>query len=97
MLYYIMFSKMECTIPLKGAKGDWDLWISDLVKNPEGTDILSCVVNFVEVRRAQLAKSTHLTSTRCTWDLFRSFKVYSDAKERMWCGKQREATAPSHS
>ena len=28
---------------------------------------------------------------------FRSFKVHSDAKERMWCGKQREATAPIQS
>ena len=28
----------------------------------------------------------------CTWDLFRSFKVCSDAKERVGCGKQREAT-----
>ena len=27
------------------------------------------------------------------WDLFRSFKVCSDAKERVGCGKQREATA----
>ena len=30
----------------------------------------------------------------CPWDLFRSFKVYSDDKERVGCGKQREATAP---
>ena len=22
-----------------GAKGDWDFWISDLIKNPDGTDI----------------------------------------------------------
>ena len=22
-----------------GMKGDWDFWISDLVKNPDGTDI----------------------------------------------------------
>ena len=27
---------------------------------------------------------------------FRSFKVYSATKERVWCGKQREATAPIH-
>ena len=26
----------------KGAKGDWDLRISDLVKNPDGTDINHC-------------------------------------------------------
>ena len=45
------------------AKGDWNLWISDLVENPDGTDILTSVVNFGEVRRAQLAKSNLLTST----------------------------------
>ena len=28
----------------KGAKGDWDFWISDLVKNPDGTDITSSLV-----------------------------------------------------
>ena len=37
-----------------GAKGDWDFRISDLVKNPDRTDITP-VVNFGEVRRAQLA------------------------------------------
>ena len=31
------------------------------------------------------------------WDLFRSFKVCSDAKEIVGCGKQREATAPIQS
>ena len=24
---------------IKGAKGDWDFRISDLVKNPDGTDV----------------------------------------------------------
>ena len=53
------------------------------------------MVNFGEVRKAQLAKSTRLTSTLQPWDLFRSLKVCSDAKERerVGCGKQREATA----
>ena len=32
----------------------------------------------------------------CPWDLFRSFKVCLDVKER-GCGKQREATAPIQS
>ena len=32
----------------------------------------------------------------CPWDLLRSFKICSDAKEREVCGKQREATAPIH-
>ena len=49
LLYYI------------GAKGDRDFWISDLVKNPGGT--LTTMVNFGEVRRAQLAKSTLFAST----------------------------------
>ena len=22
-----------------GVKGDWDFWISDLVRNPDGTDV----------------------------------------------------------
>ena len=40
------------------------------------------MVNFGEVRRAQLVKSTLLTSTMVPRDLFRSFKVCLDAKER---------------
>ena len=55
---------------------------------------LTPVANFGEVRRAQLARSTLLTSRWCPWDFFRSFKVCSDAKERVGCGKQREAIAP---
>ena len=47
----------------KGAKDDWNFQISDLVKNPDGTSYLTPAVNFSEVRRAQLAKSTLLTST----------------------------------
>ena len=43
--------------------------------------ILTPVVNFGEVRSAQLAKSILLTSSRCPWVLFRSFEVCSDAKE----------------
>ena len=55
--------------------------------------IFNPLVNFGEVWRPQLAKSTLLTST-CPWDIFRSFKVSSDAKKKVGCGKQREATAP---
>ena len=36
----------------KGTKDDWDFQISYLVTNPHGTDVM----NFGEVRRAQLAK-----------------------------------------
>ena len=64
-----------------GAKGDWDFRISDLVKNPDGIDIKS-VVNFGEVQRAQLAKSTLLTSTLVSVGSFRSIKVCLDAKEQ---------------
>ena len=66
------------------------------------------MVNFGEVRKAQLAKSILHTSTLV---LLGSFKVCSDAKERererereresvcvcvcvCVCGKQREATVP---
>ena len=49
------------------------------------------MVNFGEVRRAQLVKSALLTSLLVP---LRSFKVCSDAKEKVGCGKQREATTP---
>ena len=35
-----MFQKTKLVTTIKtGAKGDWDFWISDLVKHPDGTDI----------------------------------------------------------
>ena len=43
------------------------------------------VVNFGEVRRAQFAKSSLLTTMLVPWNLFRSFKVCLDAKERVGC------------
>ena len=87
---HILFS----LINLKRAKGDWDFRISDLVKNPDGTDILNPMVNFGEIWRAQLAKSTLLISTLVPLG---SFKVCSDAKERVGCGNQWEATTPIQS
>ena len=68
----------------------WSKTLMELISNP--------VVNFGEVRRAQLANSTLLPPRWCPWDLFRSFKVCSDAKERErgGCRKQWEATAPIH-
>ena len=54
-------------------------------------------MNFGEVWRAQLAKSTLRTSTLVPMGYFQIFKVYSDAKCRVGCGKQREATAPIQS
>ena len=65
----------------------WSKTLMELIFNP--------VVNFGEVRRAQLAKSTLMTSSRCPWDIFRSFKVCSDAKERVGCGKQPHLFIPS--
>ena len=73
-----------------GAKGDSDFWMSELVKNPDVTD-LTPVVNFGEVRRAQLAKSTLLTSTlgppgifsdllRCIQMLHREWGAESNGK-----------------
>ena len=52
------------------------------------------MVNFGEVRRAPLTKSTLLTSKLVPLDLLKSFKVCSDGKERVGCGKQREDTTP---
>ena len=57
---------------------------------------LTPVMYFGKIRRAQLAKSSLHTSTLVTQDLFRSFKVCSDAKERVVCGKERVDTVPIH-
>ena len=78
----------------KGWLGFPDLWSR---QKPWWNWYLTPMVNFGEVRRVQLAKST-LSSPPCwcTWDLLRSFKVCSHVKERVGCGKQREAPAPIH-
>ena len=55
---------------------------------------LTPVVNFGEVRGPNYPNLLSSLPRCCPWDLFRSFKVCSDAKERVECGKQREATAP---
>ena len=52
-------------------------------------------MNFGDVWRAQLAISTLLTSSMVALDLFRSFKVFSDAKDRMGCGKLPHRFIPS--
>ena len=59
-------------ISTSGAKGDWDFWISDLVKIPMEL-IFNPVVNFGEIWRAHLAKSTLLTSTLVP---LRSFQIF---------------------
>ena len=62
--------------------------MSDLVKNPDGT-----------VKSGGPSYPNPLSSPPrwCSWDLFRSFKVCWDAEERVGCGKQRKATAPTQS
>ena len=55
----------------KEVNGDWDIRISDLVKNPDGTDINPC--GEFEVRRAELAKYTLLTSTMVPLGYFQIF------------------------
>ena len=55
------------------------------------------MVNFGEVLWAQLAKFTLFTSTFVPLGSFQIFKVSSNAKERVGCGKQWEATSPLQS
>ena len=64
-----------------------DLWSG---QKPWCNWYLTPVVNFGEVQRAQLAKSTLLTSMLVPLG---SFQVCSNAKERVGCRKQQEATA----
>ena len=59
--------------------------------------ILTPIMNFGEVRRTQLANPLSSPLRWRPWDLFRSLKVSSDAKERVLCGKQRKSTAPIQS
>ena len=54
-------------------------------------------MNFGQVRRIQLAKSTLFTSTLVPLGSFQIFEVYSEAKERVGSGEQGEATAPIQS
>ena len=69
------------------------LWCK--IQKPWWNWYLTPVLNFGEVRRVQLAKSTHLHVGAL--GSFQIFQVCSDAKERVGCGKQREATAPIRS
>ena len=73
-----------------GSKGDWDFWISDLVKNLDENWYLTPVVKSGGPSYPNpLSSPPHW----CPWD----FKVCSDAEERVGCRKQREATAPIQS
>ena len=62
------------------TKGDWDFRIPVLVKSLMEL-IFNPVVNFGEVRRAELAKSTLFTSTLVPLGSFQILKICSDAKE----------------
>ena len=58
--------------------------------------IFTPVLNFGEVRRAQIAKSTLLISTQGPLGSFQIFKVCSNAEESVGCGKHRKTTASIH-
>ena len=55
---------------------------------------LTPVMNFDEVWRPHMPNPLYSPPRWYPWDLLRSFKVCADAKEKVVCGKQREATAP---
>ena len=72
MFYYVLY-----VCGGEGWLGFPDLWSG---QKPWWNWYLTPVVNFGEVRRAQLTKSILLTSSLVPWDIFRSFKVCSDAE-----------------
>ena len=74
----------------EGWLGFPDLWSGK--KKPWWNWYLTPKVNFGEVRRAQLAKSTLLTYKLVPLGYFQIFKVCSDATERVGSRKQREAS-----
>ena len=78
------------------AKGDLDFQISDLVKNLMGLIFNPCG----EFRWSPEGSISQIHSPQLHVGtpgiFFRSFKVCSDAIERMGCEKQRETTVPTH-
>ena len=78
---------------VEGWLGFLDFWSG---QKPWWNWYLITVVNFGEVKKAHLAKTTLRTSTLVPLGFFRYFKVCSYGKERVECGKQRDATAPNH-
>ena len=77
----------------EGWLGFLDLWSG---QKPWWNWYLNPVVNFGEVRRAQLAKSSLLTLKLVSLGSYQIFKVCSDAEERVGCRKQWEAITPIH-
>ena len=82
LVYYFKINNLDQSINT-GAKNDWDFRISDLVKNLDGTYLTP---GWISVKSNTLS----LTPRWDPWDLFRSFEVCSDAKERVGCRKQRK-------
>ena len=66
-----------------GAKVDWDFRISDLVKNPDGTDVQP-LWQISVVSRAQLAKSTILTSSLVPLGIFSDILRSIQMLKREW-------------
>ena len=71
-LYLYQISNKLLLYIKKEAKSDWDFWIFDLVKTLMEL-LFNPLVNFGEVRMAQLAKSTLLTSTMRPLGSFKMF------------------------
>ena len=91
---YIYIYVCVCVCVWGGAKGDWDFRIFDLLKTLMELKFNPCG----EFRWSPEGPASQIQLSSPPrwgpWDLFRSFKVFSDAKEKMGCGKQRVATAP---
>ena len=67
-----------------GAKGDWDFWISDLVKTLMDLIFNSFGEFRCEVRRAQLAKSTLFNSMLWSLGYFYIFLGSVQMLKRQW-------------
>ena len=92
----VWISDLSLTIQYRGRRvigisGSliWSKTLMELIFNPCGEFRWSAEGPVSQIH------SPHLHM--CPWDLFRTFKVCSDTKEKVECGKQREATAPIHS
>ena len=96
IIYQLLMNFINHFITCGGERGlgFLDLWSGQ--KN-RWNWYLTPIVNFGEVRRTQLAKSTVPTSSLVFLVYFQIFEICSDAKERVGYGKQREANAPIQS
>ena len=87
-------SDQKSYIKIETLRGSWlefpDLWSG---QKPWWNWCLTPVANFALSPKGPVSQIHSPPPRWCPWDLFRSFKVRSDDKERVGCGKQREATA----